>query len=250
MEHCDLSDAQLKRIAALVKADKPLPESKAFQLPCEVTACIPCFDALCWEWGSLYVALDSLLPGHQSVPVKLILCDNGSRDGTQVLLRAMAEKEGKNIPDQVVRSFWLERFPAGIKIAEPVPINEEYPEGQNRINYHLRELYRRMLKLVDTPYVLTVDADVEVPRGAIRTMLDALKNNADLGMVGIGYGPANHIQHGLAMLRTEDMRAARWPDPGPQNCTCRVLTGEVERMGKKVMHLSPLSARHTKMERG
>ncbi len=244
-----LSSAQLERIAALVKADKPLPKAEVFQLPCEVTALIPCFDALCWEWGSLFVTLDSLLLGHQSVPVKLILCDNGSRDGTQDFLRALKQDDAKTA-SQVTRSFWLERFPAGIEIAEPVPENEEYPAGQNRINQHLRVIYQRMLELVDTDYVLTVDADVEVPRGAVRTMLDALKNDVELGMVGIGYGPADHIQHGLAMMRTEDMRSAKWPDPGPKSCTCRVLNDEVKRMGKKVLHLSPLSARHTKMERG
>ena len=243
-----LSDAQLERFAALVKADKTEPEKGIQHMPVEVTACIPCYNALYWGTGSLYVTLHSLEIGAQSLQVKLVLCDNGSTDGTQLVLKAMAERDDP--VDQIVRQFWLSLFPAGIQIAEPVPVNEEYPQGQSRMNAHMRVIHPRMLELVDTPYVLTIDTDVEAPRGCVRTMLDALKNDPKLGMVGIKYEDCDHVQHGLRMMRTEDMRALSWGDPGPRNCTCRFLCDEMKRMGKKVMHLSPLSARHTKYERG
>ena len=245
-----LSDGQLEQIAALVKPAKS--ETGTQKMPVEITACIPCYNALCWATGSLFVTLHSLEIGAQSLRVKLVLCDNASTDGTQLVLKAMAEKDpndysGGRIPDYIVRKFWLGRFPDGIQIAEPVPVNEEYPQGQSRMNAHMKVIHPRMLALVDTPYVLTVDSDVEVPRGSVRTMLDALKNDSELGMVGIIYEDCDHVQHGLRMMRTEDMRALNW---GARGCTCRFLNDEVKRMGKKVLHLSPLSARHTKMERG
>ncbi len=246
----ELSVAQLEQIAALVKTDKP--EQDIQKMPVEVTVCIPCYNAFCWGEGSLNVTLQSLEIGAQSLQVKLVLCDNASVDGTQLVLKAMAEKDPKDypggrIPDLTVRKFWLGRFPAGIQIAEPVPVNEEYPAGQGRMNAHMKVIHPRMLELVDTPYVLTVDADVEVPRGAVRTMLDALKNDPECGLVGISYAPSDHVQHGLAMMRTEDKRLIQW---GARGCTCRYMNDEVKRMGKNVIDLSPLSARHTKYEGG
>lgn len=237
----DPSRDVMEQIAALMRArdvDTPL-----LKLPCEVTACIPVFDSLTVEFGTLMNTLHSLI--HQSTQVKLVFCDNGSRDGSQVLLDEMSR-------DTVTRAFWLERFPHGIKVAETVPQNEDYPRGQRRMNVNMKLLHQRMLDLVDTPYVVTVDSDVEVPRGGIRTMLDCLKDDPDIGMVGIGYPPnADHVQHGLLMMETEFKRSLGWesmPVEFLKRCTCKWLNERVKNAGKRVVRLDPLSARHTKLE--
>jgi hypothetical protein len=105
---------------------------------------------------------------------------------------------------------------------------------------------RKMWPLVETPYLLTVDADVDAPHGGVRTMLETLKSDSEIGMVGIMYErAADHVKHGLAMLRTE---LAQKIALVPGECPCSHMHKQVEEMGHKVVYLSPLSARHRKYE--
>lgn len=239
------------RVMAAIKAEQARPAADPDG--CEVTVCIPTFDSLCWEFGSLSETLHALRWTAQGMWLKLVLCDNGSRDGTQLLLRAMSEAGDPWDSNQVVRQFWLERF-KDIKVAEAVPQNEEYSPGQARINYHQKIMYPRMLELVDTPYVLTVDSDVRPPRRCARIMLDFLKENPDVGLVGIKYPPkSDHVQHGLAMMETEFRRSLPWEEmriDQLQRCTCVWMNEQVKARGKTVAWLDWLSAGHTKWERG
>lgn len=233
--------AQVASIVAALQA--PSVANGVSLMPCEVTVGIPVyqgFRVLGWTMHALEI-------GAQSVPLKVILAENGSTDGTQLVLRDLMH-------DSVTRREWMGRGWRDISVVE-VPQNEEYPAGEGRILYHMRECHRAMLAKVDTPYYLSVDADVEAPRGAVRTMVELLNRDQNVGVVGIQYDPAaDHVKCGMMMMRTTEAR--EWmarvemkPErTGQYRCLCGHIDTIVHQDGRKTVHLSPLSARHAKLE--
>jgi cellulose synthase/poly-beta-1,6-N-acetylglucosamine synthase-like glycosyltransferase len=244
----DLSQAQMERIAALVKAEKAVQKDEEnWELPCEVTALIKVYNALDPDCGTLFYTLRSLIFGVQSISVKIVLCDNGSTDGSQVILNQLkAEVTTAGFQGSATRAYWLAKF-RDIQVVAAMPQNDEYPEGQRKRNSHYKAMYARMLPVVDTDYVLLIDADVDAPTGSLRTMLDALKDDPELGVVAIGYDPNVHIEQGLMMLGTELARSIDWKKR-ERGCVCRLITDEIQGMGKKALRLNALSARHRKRE--
>ena len=231
----DVSDDQRRVIEAVVSAVAvPQPLGTVEKMPCEVTACITVWNGLCTLGHTLF----SLEKGAQSVPLRLILAENGSDDGTQLVLRDMAK-------DSVTRAHWLRRGFRDIGVVEE-PQHEEFPGRFPREYVNIKACFEKMFALVETPYLLTVDADVEVPRGSLRTMLELLKGDDTLGMVGIIYEfETTHVKHGLAMMRTELAKKVRLRADA---CMCSQLDRQIRDMGFSVKHLSPLSARHVKLE--
>ena len=230
---------EMEQIAGMLNVRPDAPTPKQSTMPCEVTACIPAYNAIC----TLGLTLWSLEWGAQSIPLRVILAENGSWDGTQAWLRDMA-REDQGQPDSPTRKHWLVKF-AGIQVIE-VPHTDQYPPGFPQAMENMVECLRQMWPLVETPYLLTVDADVQAPSGSLRTMLEALKQDEKLGMVGIIYErEVDHVKHGLAMLQTE---IALQIDLVAGQCPCSHMHKQVEEMGYKVRYLSPLSARHMKRE--
>jgi len=175
--------------------------------------------------------------------MNLIIAENGSTDGSQCWIRDMRQPS-------VTLKYWCQFF-GQIMVVE-VSQNEEYPvENKSRELFNIRECFRTMFPKVQTPYLLMVDADVEAPRGAVRTMLETLKQDEEIGMVGIQYDLAtDHVKHGMAMLSTTlalDL-VQRLEMKPPYTCMCSQLTRMVRESNKKAVNLSPLSARHMKLE--
>jgi hypothetical protein len=205
----------------------------------EVTACIPVFNA----FKTFGYTLHALEPGAQSVPLDLIIAENGSEDGVQCMIRDLRGPS-------VTTRYWSQFF-RQIMVVE-VPQNEEYPvENWARGAYNVRECFRTMFPKVQTPYVLTVDADVEAPRGAVRTMLEVLKRDSEIALVGIQYQTSvDHVKHGMAMMATPlaASMATRLQMKPPYTCMCHQFTRMVREDNLKAVNLSPLSARHAKDE--
>jgi hypothetical protein len=229
-----LSDADLERIAAIVTAEQPASPEDVWEMPCEVTFVMPTYQS----FGTLGLALHHLEWGAQTVPMKAIFGENGSVDGTQDFVRALRD-------DTPTRAYWLKEWRA-IQVVE-APQNEGYPKGMPRILSNMRDLFRAMLPMVDTPYVLTVDADVCVPPGGVRTMLEMLKANEKIGIVGIGYDRrANHVKHGCSMIRAELAQKFTLTE---KTCMCQQFCEQAVAMGYEVRHVPAMSARHVKWER-
>jgi cellulose synthase/poly-beta-1,6-N-acetylglucosamine synthase-like glycosyltransferase len=211
------------------------------EMPCEITVVMPTYNSII----TLGHALRSVHYGKQSCPVKLMLIENGSEDGTQLLLRDLKASG-------VTRNFWMTSYSfADIAVVE-VPQSDTYPGGQARKHFNLRECYQTALPDVDTEYVLFMDSDVEVPVGGVRTMLQALKEDSGIGWVGITYDPKpGHIQHGCAMMRTGlacELASGLKMDPPRYICHCAQFGKMVADRGLKSVPLDPLSARHLRLE--
>jgi glycosyltransferase involved in cell wall biosynthesis len=236
MDKETLSASEIERIAALVSAKRAPDLSLAREsLPCEVTAVVYVYNCIC----TLALAMRSVEPGAQSVPVKLIVADNGSRDGTQAFVRDLAS-------DSVTRNHWLSRGFRDIRCIS-VPHNESHAGLPGKL-WNMRECLRETTKLIDTEYTFSFDADVETPSGALRTMLDALKEHPRLGAVGIQYDDSvDHVEHGCTMRRTDALRKAV-VEMTFTDCPCRQIHRHIEGQGLLVRHLPPLSARHMKLE--
>jgi hypothetical protein len=235
-----MDQAQAEQIAAILASmQAPYKPSGPDVMATEVTVCIPVFNAV----KTLGWTLHALEPGAQSVPLNLIIAENGSTDGVQCWIRDMRQPS-------VTLSHWSKLF-RQIMVVE-VPQNEEYPvEGKHREFFNIRECFRAMWPKVQTPYLLAVDADVEAPRGAVRTMLEALKQDPETVMVGIQYDPStDHVKHGMAMLPTPLalQLMQRLEMKPPYTCMCSQLTRMVREANKKAVNLSPLSARHARLE--
>jgi hypothetical protein len=238
-----VEDEMMRRVAAIIRAIQSSPQGGVVDsMACDITVCIPVFNSI----RTLGETLFSLEIGAQSVPMKLILAENGSSDGTQVWLKELGEFR----KSEVTLKWWLQRF-REIKVVE-VRQNEEYPvEGKHRELWCIRECMQKMFPLVQTDYLLMVDADVECPRGGVRTMREALEQDEKIGLVGIQYDPmTDHVKHGMAMMRSDQAKeyVQRLEMKPPYQCMCSQYTKMVIADGKKAVNLSPLSARHLKLE--
>lgn len=237
----EISDDLLKRISALVGAEgaASCPQGN-ITMPCEVTAAIPTYNAI-RDLGDCVCALQ---PGHQSLPLKLMLAENGSEDGTQLVLRDLMKPS-------VTRAYWSQFGFRDIMVVE-VPQNDCYAvEGRQRHRYNVRACYQAMVVKIDTPYVLFVDADVVCPTGAVRTMLEVLQADAAVGLVSVSYDfSTDHPQLGLAMMQTQRARAYvdKFTMKPPYPCMCKQLTQLVVSDGLKAVPLHPLHARHKRLE--
>jgi len=233
----DLSDNDLKRLTALASAMKTnVSASAPGKIETEITACMPMYDSM----ATAVLALRSLMRGNQSLPVALVVCDNGSSDGTQVWARELMK-------DSVTLSYWKGRFPRGVTAVQ-VPQNDGLPARFPREYYNIRECFRKMWPLVKTKYLLMMDADVEMPRGALRTMYDMLNGDSHIGQVGVLYEEvSDHVKHGCSLIRTElAMKALeRLTTAG---CMCRQICTRLDELGFRSVHVPAVSARHFRNE--
>jgi len=231
-----------EQVAAVITAMNAgvVPSDTPRMRECLVTVCIPVYNAI----RTLPFCLESLLEGEQSEPIALMIAENGSEDGTQVLVRAMGGD------DPLTRRWWEKRYRSLTVVR--VPHDEAYPvAGKQREFANIRECFKSMVSKVATRYILWMDADVEAPRGAVATMRVALEQDDRIGCVGIDYSDRlTHIQNGLMMMRTELAReiVPMLTMTPPFTCMCSQMCAILKEKGLRVVPLSPLSARHLKLE--
>ena len=233
----DLSQQELERIASVVNAMRAkTPDGPASKVPTEITVCIPAYNA----FRTLGMVLHSLGRGMQSMPVAVILCDNGSTDGTQMFVREF-------LRDSVTKGHWVKRFPRGIS-AMQVPQYDDLPARFPREYYNIRECFKVMWPTVETPYLLAMDADVEMPQGALRTLYDILRLDETIGQVGIQYDEAiDHVQHGCTLIRSE-LAVQVLPRLTIETCMCRQICSLLDGMKYRSIHVPAMSARHARNE--
>ena len=233
----EISQQELERIASIVSAlQTPSGDTPAAKTPTEITACIPVYNAI----KTLGMTMHSLGRGMQSMPIALKLCDNGSTDGSQAFVRDL-------LVDSVTRTHWLTRFPRGVS-AMQVPQHDDLPARFPREYFNIRECFRAMWPAVETPYLLMMDADVEMPQGALRTLYDILRMDGKIGQAGIQYDEvSDHVQHGCALIRIE-LALQVLPRLTIDTCMCRQINTLLDGMGYRSVHVPAMSARHSRNE--
>jgi hypothetical protein len=188
----------------------------------EVTILTPCRDA----WKFLARSLYYLEGGAQSLPMAWHTANQGSTDMTKMVLEAL----GKEVPS--IKEY---KFIGDIK-------------DHGDLMRNMCHVRNALADSVETEYALFVDADVCLPIGAARTMLDEMKRDPMLGILGIQYLPeTTHVKAGCMMCRTSLLKQFKWYVDG---CECNWMNKEAIRLGYRVEHLKGWVARNLKMEQG
>jgi hypothetical protein len=221
-------------LMATIQGDVP-PETK---MPCEVTVCMPVANAV----FTVHKALRSTWFIRQGIPVNMFVTENGSIDGTQDFIRGLRD-------GGVTRDYWMKASKwRKLKVFESEPevavAGQRFPAEY----YNIRNCFQKMFVHVKTPYLLTLDGDVDAPSGSVRTMLEALKRDESLGIVGIKYDDnVTHVKHGLSMMRTKQARdwASRLQ---PDACMCSQWCKMSEDADLKCVNLPGITARHRRNE--
>lgn len=211
------------------------------RMPVEVT----CVMSVWNDFMNLPRVLFSLEKGAQSIPMNLILVDNQSTDPCRAILA------WPDLPKWLKQKGFVD-----VRVLGVVPRTTQMQDGspirnpQAVRNINLEFLKKKLTMAVQTEFVLYQDSDVLMPTGGVRDMLEALREDPGLALVGILYEPfSDHVKTGCTMGRTEVLREVDWNSDG---CTCRYLTKLLRSRGHKVRHLDPghITARHLKREVG
>jgi cellulose synthase/poly-beta-1,6-N-acetylglucosamine synthase-like glycosyltransferase len=201
--------------------EKPLNE--------QITVCIPTHNAA----ATLKVALEKLQ--LQRIPnLKVLIYDNGSRDGTAGML------------GEVTATNFYQMKPAldkyGIDITFLVGThNDKMSPYQNGLDTR-----HKLARLVTTEYIFFLDPDVLLTPNSIPQALEDFKKETDCGFMTIRYEPdAGHVMLGATIFKTEVFRKIKDWD-GQNGCDCNHCAREVEKMGLKAKQHPTLMAYHYK----
>jgi hypothetical protein len=203
-------------------------------IPTAATVVIPVHDSFL----TLGRCLRHLAIGHQSVPLNLILVDNGSTDPCKDVLDTSRGEPSI--------AGWLRA--AGfrtVKILPPVAqatrhFNGQPLEGQERINKNLEFIWKKLTweaSKLDAPYILYADSDVFCPVDGVRVLVETLDHDPKVVLAGIKYDwDTDHVQMGMTLGRLSVLKDVKWQSEG---CPCRWLDREMRRRGYKVVHIEP-----------
>ena len=218
----------------------------------EVTAVIAVYNAWMWLGRTLFC----LELGAQSIPLDVVLCDNSSTDPCKDILPGpgfanwIESRKGRLNEVEVLASVPQMMEDEGGTPDNPVrkPFKNAKQRGARNYDFMLTKLTRH----VKTPYILYVDSDVGMPSGAVGAMLQEMKANENLAMLGIRYDQEvnlDHVQMGCTMARTDLMKSVVGQfDSREKGCPCRDATRKLVEGGYDVKYLDGWVARHFKKE--
>jgi glycosyltransferase involved in cell wall biosynthesis len=159
---------------------------------------------------------ETLLAAEKQNAYKIIACDNESTDDSRSIL--MAHKI-------------------------PVVLLRHLPERRDNIK-SMRYLLTRM---VETEYVFYLDSDVILPDFALEKALEFLKNQNDsVAGVGIQYTPANHVQQGALLVKTDLVRDFHYTLNHPELCSCDDLKNFLAEKNLSLLYVPDLASVHNK----
>lgn len=204
----------------------------------EVTVLMPVYQGLL----VMPRALEALVAG-QSIPLRLVLVDDGSTDGCAELLASATFRAHLRM-----RGFAsVDVLPAATEPGR----DPERPWDQALYIEHMIAVRRRLLEAVRTEWTWWVDQDVMVPVGAARTLGDALNRMCRPGLLGLLAEPvADHVRLDCAMGPTDVLREVTAEGWGTDGCECRWLHDELIRRGFTSNYVQGWQARHLRLEMG
>ena len=196
----------------------------------DITVAIPTHNAA----QTMRVCLDKLQV--QRIPdLKVLVYDNGSRDGTfGMMSELMANKYYAIKPA-------LDKYSLDITFFQGKHDDKISP-------YQNGWLTKKLLgKLITTKYIFFLDPDVLIPPNAIPMMIEEFEKHPDAGFMGIQYEPdAKHVMFGSTIWKTEVFNKIGEWDGVAGGCDCNFAKIEVEKMGLKSTHHPTLLAYHYK----
>lgn len=223
--------------------------SGRYELPLELTVCIPTYNGIL----TLPRCLEALLSGRQSVPLEVLVLegsDNGpSTDGTVEYLAAEA-----------TRLHWIRRGLRDFRVLAPVcadvatavaPLgeHERNVEEQASASAYLVKARTAMALAVGTPWLMWLDDDILVPPGGVRALLNAAKSYEEPGLIGMMSDPVqDHVQEGCAVMWSAVAQFFARSGWGRAGCTGRWLNRRCAELGLVTGFLKGWEARHLRWE--
>lgn len=174
----------------------------------------------------------------QSVPVSLMICDNGSRDAER--LRSQAFKD-------CIAAWGMRDF----KLFE-VPQKVQYQGRLLRLKNWEHMLARFAWEMIADPpdAVFVLDSDVIMPPRSLGRLAVEVENNEKLGAIGVDYEPqVDHLHMGCSLYRYAAFLMLA--DIGFQHehgnsCVCHWMHKALEANGWEVRKLAGMQAEHRK----
>jgi len=181
-----------------------------------ITICIPTKDNL----PTIKLILVPL--SYQDCFCRIIIMDNGSKDGTLEAVQAM-------IKNNIFRDLKVEL----INFGEWSGVKEKNIE---KVRYEFSQVS-------NTKYLMFIDADVLIPPYVIEGMINTMEKNEKIGMLGLKYDVlSDHVKMGATILRTELAKKIKWKYD-EEKCDCLYCAEQIVKMGFSVQHF-PVTARH------
>ena len=203
-----------------------------------VTAVMPIQNAR----KTLWTSLRSLASGVGNIPTRVLLCDNGSTDGTEGL-----------VADQRTRTWLRTLGLADVRILDSVPDKKSAFPGKDRQyirNKNLEHMFAKFaweIERAETPFMFRLDADVKMPPKGLMDLVMAMTADPRSGVLGIAYPPVgDHVHGGCTLYRFEPLKDIAKAGFQSDGCTCRWLHKEMERRGWTARHIDGLAAEHMK----
>ncbi len=197
-----------------VHEQPPPPPADSFERPVRCTVCIATFNSMAW----LTLVLKAL--SRQGERLDVILCDNGSQDGTTEHIanpKTKAVIEGLN--NHAIREY---------RVLDPSP-------HQANVEANVAWSKAKMVDEVKSEYVFWLDHDVSLPSGTLRTLIEEFEQDEKLGALGLPYENSyDHPEMGALLMRTEVAREVGFTHQG--NCVCRNLAKALEARGLKMVY--------------
>lgn len=187
-------------------------------------------------------ALTSLKDGCEGINVRLLICDNESDDlVTNGLIRSDALH-------CMLNSFGFEDH----RILDDCACHTSPETGIVLKHKNLEHMMAKFMYEMsdDTPdFVFRLDADVEMPSGGLKALLDRMSIDHMLGIVGIRYSDTTkHIQAGCTLYRYAALKVISDIGFGTCGCECRFIHEELMWRSWKAAHLKGWKANHMKEE--
>lgn len=188
--------------------------------PVEITVGMPVFNA------ATTIARSLVSLTLQNIPLKVVIIDNGSTDGTYEMLQVVAKNNVYGYTVQLERS-------------------SKQPGGKDK---NIPIIRRKICDILDTDYLFFLDADVSIPSLILQDLLVEMKKRPVLGALGLAYEPhAPHVKMGAVLIRRELAKEInwKWDDEG---CDCMYFAFQAAARQYEVEHFKGTCARHLRYD--
>lgn len=187
----------------------------------DLTICIPM-----WDSAMTISATLTMLNGYQEVEnLKVIIADNGSKDGSAELVQT------------VIKNNWFPRLQIRF-IQAGKPSNDRWESI-----YYMRQL---LVKSVDTDYMMFVDGDIILSPNTLKPTLRYLKDHPKIGGLNVRFAPGkDHVPTASTMYKTDVIKKCEWK-PGKFICDCLDILTQLNLLGYSSEYMPEIQCRHFK----
>ena len=163
----------------------------------DITFAIPTYNSA----ATVMAVLKRLL--HQDVKPRILIIDNGSKDGTLELLEAVIENK------------WF--GPVDIQL-------ETAPQLLGGPRKNIPYMRHKLAQSVETEHVFFLDSDVLLPAHCLLGLKEQLDADPDCVGVSVRCDPlVDHVQFGAILMATDIARQIKWNNTNGQcECLCAV----------------------------